>query len=65
MPISGYTGCKVFSGTRPSDRDQLGERMTAWLGANPDVEVIATVTVQSSDHAFHCLSLVIFYRVRP
>jgi hypothetical protein len=61
MATSGYTGCKVFTATKFQDRERLGEAITAWLGANQGVEIVDTVTLQSSDSQFHCLSCLIFY----
>jgi hypothetical protein len=51
---------KVFSATKSRDREQLGERMTAWMAANPGVEVLRTSVTQTSDSGFHCLSFVLF-----
>ena len=51
---------KVFSATKSRDREKLGERMSAWLAANPTVEVVRTSVSQSSDAGFHCLSFVLF-----
>jgi hypothetical protein len=51
---------KVFSATKSRDRAQLGERVTSWLAANPNVEVVRTSVTQTSDSGFHCLSLVLF-----
>jgi hypothetical protein len=50
---------KVFSVTKARERDELGERVTAWLAANPGMEVLNTFVAQSSDDAFHCLSMVL------
>ena len=55
-PISVY---KVFSATRAQDREVLGERVSAWLGANPHLEVRQTVVSLTSDSKFHCLSFVL------
>lgn len=57
-----YNGVKVFSATLARERNELGDRLTDWLRANPGVEVVETKTLQSSDTAFHCLTLVVFYR---
>jgi len=62
--IAGYTGLKVFCATRAQDRERLGETVTAWLEAHPEIEVTDTVVNQSSDEAFHCISVVVFWRVR-
>jgi hypothetical protein len=50
---------KVFSATKFKERDALGERVTDWLRAHPAVKVLRTVVSLTSDHAFHCLSIVI------
>jgi hypothetical protein len=57
-----FTGLKVFSTTLARDRDQMGESITRWLAANPELEVVDRVVLQSSDKEFHCLSIVVFYR---
>lgn len=59
-----YTGVKVFTATKANDRERLGESITEWLRANPDLEVVDTVVRQSSDQTFHCLTIVVFYRNR-
>ena len=43
------------------ERANLGERITEWLRARPEVEVGDTIVTQSSDAAFHCLAFTIFY----
>jgi hypothetical protein len=50
---------KVFSATRAKDRESLGEVVTAWIARNPDVRVLKTLVMQSSDSQFHCLSIVL------
>ncbi|HVV52713.1 MAG TPA: hypothetical protein VHO06_23840 [Polyangia bacterium] len=50
---------KVFSVTKARDRDELGERVTAWIAANPELHIVQTVVAQSSDESFHCLSMVL------
>jgi hypothetical protein len=56
-----FTGVRVFSATMADARSRLGETVTSWLAANPKVRVVDTVVSQSSDSAFHCLSIVLFY----
>jgi hypothetical protein len=56
-----FNGVKVFSATMVSDRDRLGDRVTDWLRGNPDIEVLDMVVTQSSDEAFHCLAITVFY----
>jgi len=52
---------KVFSATMAQERESLGDRITEWLRSRPDIEVVDTVVTQSSDEAFHCLAITIFY----
>ncbi|HSM93203.1 MAG TPA: hypothetical protein VLT47_09965 [Anaeromyxobacteraceae bacterium] len=58
------TGVKVFTTTLARDRDALGETITRWIGAHPQVEILDKVVRQSSDRQFHCLSITLFYRER-
>lgn len=59
-----FSGVKVFSVTMQQDRDRLGEKITQWLAENPSVEIVDTVVTQSSDEAFHCLTITLFYAMR-
>lgn len=54
-------GVKVFSATKHTDREEIGERVERWLKANSDLEVIDCRTLQSSDNNYHCLSVVLLY----
>jgi hypothetical protein len=56
-----FNGVKVFSATMAQDRDQLGERVTRWLSENVDVDVVDILVNQSSDKAFHCLTITLFF----
>jgi hypothetical protein len=57
-----FNGVKIFSATMAKARDALGEQVTAWLSSTPNLEVVDTVVTQSSDEAFHCIAITIFYR---
>jgi len=50
---------KVFSATKSRDRNGLGERVTAWIEANPEVRILTTVVLLTSDSGFHCLSMIL------
>ena len=50
---------KVFSVTKARERDELGERVTSWIAANPEVEIVSTFVRLTSDSRFHCLSMVL------
>lgn len=56
-----FNGVKVFSATMVADRDRLGEKITDWLHQNPQIEVREMVVTQSSDEAFHCIAITVFF----
>jgi len=56
-----FNGVKVFSATMVADRDQLGEKVTGWIANNPNKKVTDIVVTQSSDEAFHCIAITVFY----
>ena len=56
-----FNGVKVFSATMVADRDQLGEKVTAWVAAHPQCKLTDVVVTQSSDEAFHCVAITLFY----
>ena len=60
--MSGITGVKVFSATMLAQRSELGETVTKWIAARPELEILDMVVKQSSDSRFHCLSITLFYR---
>lgn len=62
--VGTITGAKVFSATRAKEREELGETITRWLRANPQLEIVDKIVTQSSDREFHCLTVTIFYRER-
>ena len=56
-----FTGVKVFSATKAKDREELGDQITRWLRANPDVRVLDKIVTQSSDSEFHCITITLFF----
>ena len=56
-----FNGVKVFSATMAQEREQLGEKVTAWIRKHPQNEIVDTVVTQSSDDAFHCIAITVFY----
>ena len=64
--MSSFNGVKVFCATMFHQRQSLGEEVTAWLedarARRPGFQVVDVVVRQSSDDAFHCLSIVIFFK---
>jgi hypothetical protein len=53
---------KVFSATKARDREELGDRVSAWIRANHALYVSRAIVLQSSDRQFHCLSIVLICR---
>jgi len=64
-PIKAFNGAKVFSATMVQDREHLGDKVTAWIQSNPRREIVDTVVTLSSDSAFHCLAITVFYWEKP
>lgn len=56
-----FNGVKVFSATMVADRDQLGEKVSSWMSNNGHLKVTDIVVTQSSDEAFHCIAITVFY----
>jgi hypothetical protein len=56
-----FNGLKIFSATMVADREQLGEKVTAWISSHPNCKPVEFVVTQSSDEAFHCLAITLFY----
>ena len=56
-----FNGLKVFSATMVADRDQLGEKVSAWMASHAQYKVTDIVVTQSSDEAFHCIAITVFY----
>lgn len=61
-PDLQINGIKVFSATMRAQREQLGESVTAWMTAHPELTIVDVTVVQSSDAAFHCVTIVVGYR---
>ena len=57
-----FTGAKVFFATKVRDRDSLGESITDWIRANPTNRIVSKSVTQSSDSAFHCITITLFYQ---
>lgn len=61
-PILGFNAVKVFSATLAEERERLGERIKAWIAAHPEATIVDKQVRQSSDEAFHCLTIILFYK---
>ena len=64
MEMTGVTVVQTFSATKHRDRAELGEVITQWLAAHPELEVVDKEVTQSSDQEFHCLTITLFLRPR-
>lgn len=61
--MNAFDGVKVFSATMVHDRNILGEKVTAWLvDRAKTIDVVDIKVTQSSDDAFHCICIVLFFR---
>jgi hypothetical protein len=64
--MSAFTGVKVFAATLYAQRLSLGEEVTRWLEhareTRPGFKIVDMVVRQSSDAAYHCISIIITYR---
>jgi hypothetical protein len=56
-----FNGVKIFSATMFADRGQLGDKVTAWIASSPTRKLTDIVVTQSSDAAFHCITIAVFY----
>lgn len=63
--MSAFNGVQVFSATMVAQRQVLGETVTQWLTEarrRPGFEVVEIMVRQSSDSAFHCITIVVFFK---
>jgi len=60
-----FNGVKVFSATMFADRERLGDSITDWLAKRPELKVTQMIVTQSSDAAFHCVTITVFYWEPP
>jgi hypothetical protein len=56
-----FNGVKVFSATMAEQRGQLGDLVSAWVRDHAGYTISDIVITQSSDAAFHCLAISVFY----
>lgn len=63
--MAPFSVVKVFSTTMYREREDLGERITEWLREHKELHPVEAVVTQSSDDAYHCLSITLFLAVRP
>lgn len=52
---------KTFSATLARDREVLGDSVTGWIrDQGPNFVIDEVRTHQSSDQAYHCLTIIVF-----
>lgn len=59
---SRFTGVKVFGASVFAHRAKLGETVTQWLEAHPEIRLVDMVVTQSSDAQYHLVSICVFYK---
>jgi len=57
-----FNGVKIFSATMFADRAQLGDKVTAWIASGTQRKLSDIIVTQSSDAAFHCITISVFYQ---
>lgn len=61
-PGVAFNGVKIFSATMAQQREALGEQVTEWLARNPQCKPTEMIVTQSSDSAFHCITITVLYK---
>jgi len=56
-----FNGVKVFSATMVANRMSLGDKITTWMTEHPEYDMRGAIVTQSSDNAFHCVAITLFY----
>jgi hypothetical protein len=60
-----FSSVKVFCATMIQQRQALGDLVTAWIETahrtRPGFQLVDAIVRQSSDSAFHCVSIVLFF----
>ena len=62
--MNAFDGVQTFVATMYAQRQVLGETVSQWLEEarrRPGFEVVDVVVRQSSDEAYHCISIIVFY----
>jgi hypothetical protein len=62
--MNKFNGIQIFSATMVAQRQVLGETVTQWLTEarrRPGFEVVDIMIRQSSDSAYHCISILVFF----
>ncbi len=63
--MSAFNGVKIFCATVVARRQTLGDEVTRWLedarAKRPGFQIVDIVVTQSSDKAYHCLTISVFF----
>ncbi|MFT3698795.1 MAG: hypothetical protein QM831_36955 [Kofleriaceae bacterium] len=57
-----FNGVKIFSATQAMQREALGDNITRWLADHPECKPTEMIVTQSSDSAFHCITITVLYK---
>lgn len=64
--MSTFNGVKIFCATLVHSRSQIGDLVTLWLEdarkTRPGFQIADILIRQSSDRAYHCLTILVFFR---
>jgi hypothetical protein len=61
-PGERFDSVRVFSASMHAARHLLGEQVTDWIAFHPQHRVTEIVVTQSSDSAYHCISITLFFQ---
>ena len=59
--MAKWKAVKVFSATKSKEREELGDKITRWIAANPGIDIVDYEVRQSSDSEYHCITIILFY----
>ncbi len=59
-----FDGMMVFSASKHTDRERMSADVTAWRQRNASVTITDVRTMQSSDNEFHCVTVIVFYKLK-
>ena len=62
---ASFNAVKTFTATLGARRNELGDIVTSWLQAHPDIQLVDIEVTQSSDAQFHCLTITLFFIDAP
>lgn len=61
-PHVAFDSVRVFTSSMHHVRAVLGDHVSGWIAEHPHDRVTEIAVMQSSDSAYHCYSIIVFYR---